>query len=127
MNDPVLEGCQGLLEWSDPVIVDRLIHIYHGKLRRVDLARNFAILHAKVWRALIAGEYESFADRRAELVASLAEVSLTLDDFAEADSEILVELLQIVVARFQRSQRTAMGYHLALIEVARHMAMPRAA
>ena len=127
MNDPVLEGCQGLLEWSDPVIVDRLIRIYHDKLRRVDLARNFAILHAKVWRALIAGEYETFAVRREELVASLAEVSLTLDDFAEADSEILVELLQIVVARFQRSQRTAMGYHLALIEVARHMALPWAA
>ncbi len=127
MDDPIAEGCRGLMEWSDPVIYDRLQSIYLDKLRHQGEARNLASLHAKIWRALISGEYESFAQLRHELVDALETVSLSLDDFAAADAEILVELLEIVVARFQRSHRTAVGYHLALIELSRHVALPTAA
>src|SRR5579863_3817347 len=127
MNDAIAEGCKGLLEWSDPIIFDRLIRIYHEKLRRIDDARALAGLHAKVWRALIGGEFARFAPLRAQLVEALARSSMSLDDFAAADSDILVELLEIVVARFQRSQRTAIGYHLAIIELSRHLPLPAAA
>jgi hypothetical protein len=127
MNDAIAEGSKGLLEWSEPVIVDRLVTIYGQHVSRHAEARALAMSHAKVWRALISGDYESFAARRDDLVAALAVQDLTLNDFASADSEILVELLEIVVARFQRSQRTAMGYHLALIELSRHMMLPTAA
>ena len=127
MNDAIAEGSKGLLEWSDPVIVDRLVVIYGQHVSRASEARALAMSHAKVWRALISGDYDSFAARRHDLVAALSAYDLTLNDFASADSEILVELLEIVVARFQRSQRTAMGYHLALIELSRHMTLSSAA
>jgi hypothetical protein len=127
MDDPIAEGCRGLMEWSDPVIYDRLQAIYSHRLRDPGEARNLASLHAKIWRALISGEYETFAQLREGLVGALHNVSLNLDDFAAADAEILVELLEIIVARFQRSQRTAVGYHLALIELSRHVALPTAA
>jgi len=127
MNDAIAEGSKGLLEWSEPVIVDRLVAIYGQHVNSASEARALAMAHAKVWRALISGDYDSFAARRDDLVAALAAHDLTLNDFASADSEILVELLEIVVARFQRSQRTAMGYHLALIELSRHMILPTAA
>jgi hypothetical protein len=127
MDDPIAEGCRGLMEWSDPVIYDRLQIIYQSKLGDLGEARNLALLHAKIWRALISGEYESFAELRQELVRALQSAFLTLEDFAAADADILVELLEIVVARFQRSQRTAVGYHLALIELSRHVALPTAA
>ena len=37
---------------------------------------------------------------------------------AKADAEIIVELLDIILARFQRSVSTARSYHLALIALA---------
>jgi hypothetical protein len=58
------------------------------------------------------------------LVAALAECRLDLGDLAEADAQILVELLDVVMARYQRSMRTAKCYHLALIALARHVAPP---
>jgi len=127
MNDAIAEGSRGLLEWSEPVIFDRLLTIYDERLNRAAEVRGLAAAHAKVWRALIAGEHRAFAAQRDALVAALSAHGMTLDDFASADAEILVELLQIVVARFQRSQRTAMGYHLALMELSRHVIMPAAA
>ena len=127
MNDAIAEGSKGLLEWSEPVIFDRLLTIYNERLGRAAASRDLAAAHAKVWRALIAGEHGLFVSQRDALVAALSTQGMTLDDFASVDAEILVELLQIVVARFQRSQRTAMGYHLALMELSRHVIMPAAA
>ena len=49
---------------------------------------------------------------------TLAEEGLDLDCLAEADEQTLTELVEIVVARFHRSQRLATGYHLALIKLA---------
>ena len=51
-------------------------------------------------------------------------LSLDLEDLADADAQILVELLDIVMARYQRSMRTAKGYHLALIALAGRLAPP---
>ena len=55
---------------------------------------------------------------REALVSALDHVSLTLDSLAEVDAEIMVELLEVVVSRYNRSQRTAVSYHLALLELA---------
>ena len=39
----------------------------------------------------------------------------------------MVELLEVVVSRYNRSQRTAMTYHLALMELAGRISGPRVA
>ena len=41
-----------------------------------------------------------------------------LDHLAEVDGEIMIELLDVVMARYNRSHRTARAYHLALMELA---------
>ena len=118
MNSPVAEGLSGLLEWSEPVIFDRLLDAYRRRLSDAIVCRNLARLHARVWRALISGDMSEFEILRGELVDALADQGLDLDCLAEADEQTLTELVEIVVARFHRSQRLATGYHLALIKLA---------
>ena len=108
-------------------IFDRLLAAY-GKLRRDDaLARSATRLHARVWRALISGDMTSFAMLRNALIAALQLCRLTLDHLAEVDGEIMTELLDVVMARYNRSHRTARAYHLALMELAGRLSPVRLA
>ena len=112
------EGFTGLRQWSEPLIFDRLYSAYRRLLSDVALAGAMSRLHARVWRALIAGDTPGFEALREALVAGLDHAGLTLDHLAEVDAEIMVELLEVVVSRYARSHRTAMAYHLALMELA---------
>lgn len=127
MDSPVAEGLSGLMQWSDPVIFDRLRDAYSRKVSDSGTAWRLARMHARVWRALIAGQTDSFHTLRSELVAALAEQGLDLDCLADADSGTMTELLEIVIARFRRSQRVAKGYHLALMSLAGRLTMAQAA
>jgi hypothetical protein len=118
MNSPVAEGLSGLLEWSEPVIFDRLLDAYKRRLPEPHIYISFARLHARVWRALISGNKTEFERLRSVLVEALASQGLDLDCLADADERTLTELVEIVVARFHRSQRLATNYHLALIKLA---------
>ena len=112
------EGFSGLKQWSEPVIYDRLIAAYWKLISDRELARNLTRLHARVWRALIAGDMEGFEELRETLVDALEPCGLTLDHLAEVDAEIMIELLDVVMARYKSSHRTARAYHLALMELA---------
>jgi hypothetical protein len=127
MDSPVAEGLSGLMQWSEPVIFDRLRDAYGRRVGDPATAWRLARLHARVWRALISGEMDSFETLRGELVAALAEQGLDLDCLAEADSRTMTELLEIVIARFRRSQRLAKAYHLALMALAGRLTVARAA
>jgi hypothetical protein len=112
------EGLSGLKQWSEPVIFDRLIAAYYKLIEDRELARALTRLHARVWRALIAGDMEDFEELRETLVGALEPCDLTLDHLAGVDGEIMIELLDVVMARYNRSARTARAYHLALMELA---------
>ena len=89
------------------------------------LARGLTRLHARVWRALIDGDMASFEALRETLVSALEHCDLTLNHLAEVDAEIMIELLDVVISRYNRSQRTARAYHLALMQLAGRLG-PRA-
>jgi hypothetical protein len=112
------EGFSGLRQWSEPVIYDRLIAAYWNLIEDRELARELTRLHARVWRALIAADMEYFEELRDALVGALEPSGLTLDHLAEVDGEIMTELLDVVMARYNRSHRTARAYHLALMDLA---------
>ncbi len=118
MSPQANEGLAGLLEWSGPVIYDRLRAAYAGRLGNGEAAVRLAKLHGRVWRTLLMGDLACFQALRAELALQLAPVGLSLDHLAEADSQTMTELVEIVIARFRRSPRTSRGYHLALLELA---------
>jgi hypothetical protein len=121
------EGFSGLRQWSEPLIFDRLFSAYCKLLRDDALARGLTRLHARVWRALIGGDMPGFEALRETLVSALEQCSLTLNHLAEVDGEIMVELLDVVISRYNRSHRTAMAYHLALMELAGRLRPARAA
>ena len=118
------EGFSGLQQWAEPLIFDRLFAAYCRLLCDEALARGMSRLHARVWRALIAGDAEGFDALREALISALGHANLTLNHLAEVDGEIMVELLEVVVSRYNRSQRTAVPYHLALMELAGRL-LPR--
>jgi len=118
MKPQTSEGLSGLLEWSGPVIHDRLSIAYQARVADPLMVTRLCRLHASVWRALLSGNMSAFEFRRAELVRQLAPVGLTLDHVAEADEQTMNELVEIVIARFRRSPRTSQGYHLALLQLA---------
>ena len=97
------EGFSGLKQWSEPVIFDRLVATYYKLIEDRELARGLTRLHARVWRTLIAGDMEGFEELREMLVGALEPCDLTLDHLAEVDGEIMIELLDIVMARYNRS------------------------
>jgi hypothetical protein len=119
-------GLSGLLEWSEPVIYDRLVDAYQSRLGRGCSPWSLARIHARAWRALIAGDMPKYAALRRDLMGALAECRLDQNDLAAADAQILVELLEVVLSRYQRSLSTAKSYHLALIALARHVTPPPA-
>lgn len=114
----VAEGLAGLQAWSEPIIFDRLLDIYRSRIGAGSKAWSLARLHARAWKTAISGDFEGFEAARWALSGALGEHLLSGDDIADADAEILVELLDIVMARFQRSASTARTYHLALIALA---------
>ena len=115
------DGRLELLEWSEPVIFDQLREAYRRRLADEDAGSMLARLHCRVWRALIAGDMSKFERLRGELVVAIGRRGLKLDSLVDADAQTMVELLEIVFARFQRSKRVAKGYYLALIELAAHL------
>jgi hypothetical protein len=124
MNADAALGLSGFLEWSEPVIFDRLVATYQAHLGLGPLPRKLARLHSRTWRALILGDMAKFDALRWDLVEALDETTLDLENLADADAQILDELLDIVMARYQRSMRTAKAYHLALIALAGRLAPP---
>ena len=119
----VTDGRLGLLEWSEPVIFDRLRHAYHQRVDDDQACLALARLHCRVWRALIAGDMAAFEKLRAALISILEEYGLELNSLAEADAQTMAELVEIVIARFQRSERIAKGYHLTLMDLARRLTL----
>lgn len=124
LNADAVAGLSGFLEWSEPVIFDRLVDAYQARVGNGAAPRKLARLHARAWRELISGDMAKFEALRWDLVDALEEFRLDMDDLADADAEILVELLDVVMARYQRSMRTAKNYHLALIALAARLAPP---
>ena len=121
------EGFSGLQQWSGPVIFDRLFAAYRELTSDFAVAHALTRLHAQVWRALIRGDMAGFEELRETLVGALGDCFLTLDHLAEVDGEIMIELLEVVLSRYQRSQRTAKAYHLALMELGGRLRPARAA
>jgi len=127
MNSQAAEGLTGLLEWSGPVIFDRLCMAYAKRIRNHDNARRLAKQHCRVWRALLEGDAGGFESERGILARDLGKAGLTLDDLADADNQTMNELVEIVIARFRRSPRTSQGYHLALLQLAMQLRPMQAA
>jgi hypothetical protein len=116
-----LDGRRGLLEWAEPVIYDRLRDAYQQRLGAGPGAQRLAHLHCRAWRALIAGDEANYQRLRAELISAAARGGVEAGCLSRGDAHAMAELLDIVSQRFQRSQRAASSYRLALLELAERL------
>ena len=122
MNADAATGLSGFLEWSEPVIFDRLLQEYQDHIGAGRRSWELARLHSRAWRALLSGRTAEYDLLRSNLFDALDNCKLDAANVVDADAQILVELLDIVMTRYQRSLRTAKGYHLALISLAARLA-----
>jgi hypothetical protein len=125
-KDDVAQGLAGLREWSEPIIFDRLLEAYRRRIGLGAPAWSLTRLHARTWKAAIAGDIDGFEKARLKLAELMRDHRLGGEDLADADEEIIVELLDIVLARFQRAS-IARSYHLALIALAGRLTPTRLA
>jgi len=121
------QGYAGLQQWAQPLIFDRLCSAYRRIVPDEGRARGMSRLHARAWRSLVNGDMDDFGATRETLVVALEGCGLTLDHLSDVDAEIVIELLDVVISRYNRSHRTARAYHLALLELAGRLAPWRAA
>ena len=121
------EGYSGLQQWAAPLIFGRLYSAYGRMLPDQEPTGELIRLHARAWRALINGDMEDFGATRETLVVAIEGSGLTLDHLTDVDGEIMLELLDVVISRYNRSHRTARAYHLALMELAGRLQPARAA
>ncbi|MDH7796812.1 MULTISPECIES: hypothetical protein [unclassified Beijerinckia] len=117
-----------LLEWGGPLIIDRINEHYFRLLRsRPDVARPLAQYHYRMWKFLLDGHPDEAASLRRELV-NLARLAGCADsDLDDADRMVLVELMQVVMMRFNRSPNMACDYSLTLVDAASGLAHARLA
>ena len=97
-NDETAKGLAGLLEWAEPIIFDRLLEAYRARVGAGAASWGLARLHARAWRAAIGEDFARFDAARRDLGEALAQSSLGEADVAKADAEIIVELLDIILA-----------------------------
>ena len=117
-----------LAEWTAPVVIDVISGAYGARLaERPQHARAISQAHFRLWRHLLAGECDLALAARAGLRALAQDAGLEDEALLEADREVLLEVMQCVLTRFQRSPQIACGYTLALVDAASTLAQERAA
>ena len=117
-----------LAEWTSPVVIDVISAAYGRHLtQRPDFARPLSQAHFKIWRHLLSGRIEDAMESRARLNEIAAEAGVDEEAMLEADREVLLEVLQCVLTRFQRSPNVACGYTMTLVDAASSLAAARAA
>ena len=60
MNANAADGYAGLLQWSDPIIFDRMLEAYGASVSDLKVVWRLARLHARVWGAMIEGDFAGF-------------------------------------------------------------------
>ena len=122
------EASKDLAEWTAPVVIDVISGAYGRRLaERPHYARPISLAHFRIWRHLLAGECEAAMAQREGQRALALEAGLDEQDLLEADREVLLEVLQCVLTRFQRSPQIACGYTLTLVDAASSLAVDQAA
>jgi len=117
-----------LIEWAEPVIADRVFDRYRiaagGGGDKLD---GLAAQHRKLWRSVLLDQDASVSLSRKELLR-LGRMAGLSPSFVDAvDQDIIEELLEIVLSRYQASRTSAKRFSLILMAAAGNIGAARAA
>ena len=127
MKSPTAQEIADLFGLTSAATLTRLQNAYAARIVQPRDAWRLALMHIRVWRALIDGDPEAFLSERGKLMTELGAEGLTLVDFADEDNQTLAELLEMVIARFQNSPMLLREFHGALMQISRQVGATRAA
>jgi hypothetical protein len=115
-----------LAEWSSPVVIDILSSAYSRQFaNRPDLARPVSEAHFSLWRSLLAGELEKAQAKQKRFSDMARHVGVAPNSIADADRAVILEVMQCVLTRYQRSPAAACAYTMTLVDAASCLASGR--
>ncbi|MDB5569973.1 MAG: hypothetical protein JWN93_1156 [Hyphomicrobiales bacterium] len=115
-----------LAEWSSPVVIDILSGAYSRQFAsRPDLARPVSDAHFSLWRSLLSGELDAAHAKQKRFCEMARTVGLAPASIQEADRAVLLEVMQCVLTRYQRSPSAACAYTMTLVDAAACLAGAR--
>ncbi len=126
--DLQLQFAGDLQLWAQPLVMDQITHYYFDRLRgRYELARELSVIHYRMWRHLLNGDGDAATQARLAHEGALLASGLDLRMAEEADRQVLDELMDVVVTRFQRTPSLARGYGQTLLDTAARLARTQTA
>ncbi len=117
-----------LAEWSSPVVIDILSSAYSVQFaNRPDLARPVSEAHFSLWRSLLSGDLSQAEAKQRRFCAMAQHIGVKTQSILNADRAVLLEVMQCVLTRYQRSPTVACAYTMALVDAASCLASGRLA
>lgn len=108
---------QDILDWSEPLVGDRLLEAYHACFGgNMELCRPMTRQHARVWRLIIASQKTRAAEARRDLLQLARICRLSVEAIDAIDRLVLDELVDVISARFQGSPANTRLYGRLLVE-----------
>ncbi len=108
---------QDILDWSDPLVGDRLSEAYDICFGgNMELCRPMTRQHSRVWRMIIGGDKRRAADARRDLLRLARACRLSVEALDSIDRLVLDELVDVIAARFQGSPANTRLYNRLMVE-----------
>lgn len=108
---------QDILDWSEPLVCDRLCEAYDACFGgNAELRQPMARQHGRVWRLILSREKRRAADARRDLLKLARICRLGVEAIDAIDRLVLEELVDVVAQRFQGSPASTRLYGRLLIE-----------
>lgn len=120
----VAEATSDLAEWTSPVVIDLLSAAYARAIpERPEVARAASRAHFAIWRKLLSGDVTQAPQGRRDLLKMAQTHGFDPATIGAVDRAVLVEVMECVLTRFQRSPHIASGYTLILLDAAACLAV----
>lgn len=108
---------QDILDWSDPLVGDRLSEAYDICFGgNMEFCRPMTRQHSRVWRMIIGGDKRRAADARRDLLRLARACRLSVEALDSIDRLVLDELVDVIAARFQGSPANTRLYNRLMVE-----------
>ncbi|HMK90363.1 MAG TPA: hypothetical protein VK446_12115 [Methylocystis sp.] len=108
-----------IARWSEPLVADLVYDSYRRcKQASLEAQLGLARLHCRFWRKLLEGDTPTARQLRSELAAAVTAQELGDDSIDAIDTEVLEELLSVVMRCNQHSRATAEDDGMTLVRAA---------
>ncbi|MGP0058913.1 MAG: hypothetical protein ACLPID_06480 [Beijerinckiaceae bacterium] len=105
-------------KWSESIIADVLHRQYSEQIPDASSKERLLSLHLYFWKVLIFGSEALSRKQRRALVAAAFEAGLDSAFLSDVDTEVMGELLEVILRRYRSTPLDARQYHLLLLSVA---------